>query len=155
MTFRNKKSIGIKRMVQTQFRGSYNQSAPGQNGRHFADGIFTCIFLNKNIWISIKISLKCVPKGPMNNKSALIQLMAWRRTGDMPLSEPMPTRFTAAYMRHQGSWVNKLIVSVTCEFSILSTYFCYKVHISSPYNVFCYQWPLLLKWFNFNPSMDK
>ena len=34
-----------------------------QNGRHFPDAIFQCIFLNENIWISIKISLKFVPKG--------------------------------------------------------------------------------------------
>ena len=24
-----------------------------QNGRHFADGIFKCIFLNEKVWISI------------------------------------------------------------------------------------------------------
>ena len=30
-------------------------------GRHFSDDIFKCIFLNENVWISIKISLKFVP----------------------------------------------------------------------------------------------
>ena len=34
---------------------------PTQNGRHFADDIFKCIFLNENIWIWLKISLKFVP----------------------------------------------------------------------------------------------
>ena len=62
---------------------------PRQNGRHFADAIFKCIFLNENVSISIKISLKYVPKGPINNIPALVQIMAWRRTGDKPLSEPM------------------------------------------------------------------
>ena len=62
---------------------------PWQNGRHFTDNIFKCIFLNENVWISIKISLKCVPKDPINNIPALVQIMAWHRTGDKPLSEPM------------------------------------------------------------------
>ena len=39
--------------------------------------------------ISIKISLKFVPMGPINNIPALVQILAWRRSGDKPLSEPM------------------------------------------------------------------
>ena len=77
-----------------------NSSPPGQNGRHFADDLFKSIFLNENVWISIKISLNFVSKGPINNIQALVQIMAWRRIGDKPLSEPMLTRFSAAYMRH-------------------------------------------------------
>ena len=42
-----------------------------------------------NAIYSIKISLKFVPKGPINNIPALVQIMAWRRPGDKPLSEPM------------------------------------------------------------------
>ena len=61
---------------------------PRQNGRHFADDIFNRISLNENICIPIKISLKFVPNGPINNIPALIQIMAWRRPGDKPLSEP-------------------------------------------------------------------
>ena len=60
-----------------------------QNGRHFADNIFKCIFVNEIIWISTNIPLKFVPKGQINNISALVQIMAWRRPGDEPLSEPM------------------------------------------------------------------
>ena len=37
-----------------------------------ADGILKCIFFNENFRILIKISLKFVPKGPMDNKSALV-----------------------------------------------------------------------------------
>ena len=62
---------------------------PRQNGRHFADGIFKCIFLNEDIWIFIKISLKFVPKVRINNIPALVQIMALHRPGDKPLSEPM------------------------------------------------------------------
>ena len=66
-----------------------NTLRPRQDGRHFADDIFKCIFLNKNVWIPIKISQKFVPKGAINNIPALVQIMAWRRPGDKPLSEPM------------------------------------------------------------------
>ena len=68
-----------------------NTLRPRQNGHHFADDIFKCIFLNESIWISIEISLKFVPKGPINNIPALVQIMATgrRRPGDKPLSEPM------------------------------------------------------------------
>ena len=40
-----------------------NTLGPRQNGRHFPDNIFKCIFLNENVWILIKISLKFVRKG--------------------------------------------------------------------------------------------
>ena len=60
---------------------------PKQNGLHFTDDTFKRIFLNENVRISIKISLKFVSKGPINNIPALVQIMAWRRPGDKPLSE--------------------------------------------------------------------
>ena len=66
-----------------------NTSRPRQNGRHFADDTFKRIFLKENVRISIKISLKFVPKSPINNIPALFQIMAWRRPGDKPLSEAM------------------------------------------------------------------
>ena len=58
-----------------------------------ADDIFKRIFLNDNVRISIQISLKFVPRGSINNKPALIQVMAWRRTGDKPLPEEMLTQW--------------------------------------------------------------
>ena len=64
-----------------------------------ADDIFKCIFQNENDRITIQISLKFVPISPIDNTPALVQVMAWRRTGDTPLSEPMLTRFTDVYMR--------------------------------------------------------
>ena len=65
-----------------------------QNGRHFADDTFNRIFVNENVRISIRFSLKFVPKGPINNIPALVQIMAWRRPGDKPLSEPMMVSLT-------------------------------------------------------------
>ena len=59
-----------------------------------ADDNFKCIFLNENNKIS--------SRSPIDNKQALVQVMAWRRTGDKPLPESMLTWFTDAYMRHQG-----------------------------------------------------
>ena len=77
-----------------------DSSPPGQNGCHFPEDIFKCIFMNEKFCIVIQISLKFVPKGPINNIPALVQKMAWRGSCDKPLSEPMLTHFTDAYMRH-------------------------------------------------------
>ena len=52
---------------------------PGQHISQFADDIFKCILLNENVWILITIWLKFVPKCPIDNNSALVQVMAWRR----------------------------------------------------------------------------
>ena len=60
------------------------------------DDIFKCIFLHENDRIPIPISLKLVPKSSIDNKPALVQIMAWRRTGDMPLPEPIMTQLTDA-----------------------------------------------------------
>ena len=73
---------------------------PRQNYRHFADHIFKYIFFNENVWISLNISLKFVPKLGINNIPSLVLITAWRRIGDRPLSKPMLTWFTDAYMRH-------------------------------------------------------
>ena len=83
------------------YRSRDVDSSPlGLNGRHFPDDIFKCIFETEKICILIRISLKFVPKGPINNIPALVQIMAWRRSGDKPLSEPMFIQFTDAYMRY-------------------------------------------------------
>ena len=65
--------------------------------RQFPDDIF----LNGNIWISIKISLKFIPWVP-NNIPVLVQIMVWRLPGDKPLSERMMVKITDAYMRHSA-----------------------------------------------------
>ena len=67
---------------------------------NMADNIFKCILLNENDIIRIQISLKFVPRSPTDNKSSLVQVMAWCQTGDKPLSEPMLTQFIDAYMHH-------------------------------------------------------
>ena len=49
----------------------------------------SAIFVNKNRYISIKISLKFVPNGLISNIPVLVQIMACCRPGDKPLSKAM------------------------------------------------------------------
>ena len=79
---------------------------PRQDGRHFPDDIFKCIILNENVWIPIKISLKFVPKGPINNIPAMVPIMAWRRPGDKPFSEPMMVSLLTHICITRPQWVN-------------------------------------------------
>ena len=83
----------------------FNTLRPRQHGRHFADDTFKCIFLNENVWIPVKFSLKYVPKGPINNIPPLVQIMAWRRSGDKPLSEPMMVDLPTYICVTRPQWV--------------------------------------------------
>ena len=85
---------------------------PRQNGRRFTDDTFQGIFLNENVKISIKISLKFVLKGQINNIPALVQIMAWRRPGDKPLSETMMVRLETLICVTRPQWVNLLKLSI-------------------------------------------
>ena len=53
----------------------FNTLRPRQNGRRFADDTFKRIFLNENVMIAIKISLKFVPKVRINNIPVLVRLL--------------------------------------------------------------------------------
>ena len=90
-----------------------NSLRPRRNRRHFADDIFKCIFLNENVWILIEFSPKFVPKGPINTISALVQIMAWRRPGDKPLSEPMIVSLPTHICVTRPQWVNALTTGQT------------------------------------------
>ena len=65
-----------------------------------ADDIFKWIFLNENDRILIQISLKYIPRSPIDNKPVLVQVKARRLTGDKLLPEPMMTQFIDTYMWH-------------------------------------------------------
>ena len=84
-----------------------NSLRPRLIRRHFADDIFKSIFFNENVWISIKLSLKFVPKGLINNIPALVPIMAWRRSGDKPLSEPMMVSLSTHICVTRPQWVNQ------------------------------------------------
>ena len=62
---------------------------------------FKYIFLNENFGVLNKISLKYIPLGQFDNLAALVQIMAWRRSGHKPLSEPMVAKpFSEAMMEY-------------------------------------------------------
>ena len=73
---------------------------PGQNGHHFEYDIFKCIFLIENKWNSLKISLKSVPKGPINNIPALVQIKAWH--------QPMMVKLLTHLCGTRPQWINTL-----------------------------------------------
>ena len=84
---------------------TFNTLRPRRN-EHFADDIFKRIFFNENVWITIKISLKFVAKGPINNIPALVQIMAWRRPGDKPSSEPVMVSLLTHICVARPQWVD-------------------------------------------------
>ena len=111
--------------------GTFNTLRPRRNGRLFADDTFNRIFLNENIKISIKISLKFVPTGPINNIPALVQIMAWCRSGGKPLFEPMMVSLLMHICVTRPQWVNKEI-GFLCELKFFAlNIFCGEYQQSS------------------------
>ena len=84
---------------------------PRQNGRHFPDAIFKWIFLNENVWISIKISFNFVPMDLIKNIPALGQIMAGCRRCDKPLSEPVKVSLLTQLCVTWPQWVRR------CDFN--------------------------------------
>ena len=110
-----------------------------QYGHHFPDGIFKCIFLNENVWILIKILLKFVTKGPVNNIPSLVQIMVWRWPGDKPLSEPIMVSLPTHIWVPWPQWVNMITQHhyISNQFNSLvslNTFFPHKQPRSIPYN---------------------
>ena len=68
-------------------------------------------FLIENVSISIKISMKFFYNGPINNIPALVQIMAWCRPGDKPLSEPMMVSLLTNIYVIRPKWDNKVHVN--------------------------------------------
>ena len=93
------------------------------NRRHFADDIFKCILENENGWISPRISLKFVPKVRINNIPALVEIMAWRRPGDKPLSGPMMVSLLTHICVIRPQWVKtwSIFFIKTCVLAINTT----------------------------------
>ena len=87
--------------------GAFNTLRPRQNGRYFPDNTSKCTFLIENVWVSFKISLKFVPKVRNNNIPVLVQIMAWRWSGDKPLSEPMMIILLTHICITGPQWVNE------------------------------------------------
>ena len=80
-------------------------------GRDKTNAIFQTTFSNRFSWMKmyeffIKISLKFVSNGLINDIPALVQIMAWRRLGDKPLSEPMIFSLLTHVCVTRPQWVN-------------------------------------------------
>ena len=56
--------------------------------------------MNEKFCLLIPISLKFVSKGPIGNQSVVVQVIAWHRTGDKPLSETKLSQFIDEYIQH-------------------------------------------------------
>ena len=77
-----------------------NSCLPGQNGRNFGTQHFQMHFLEWKWYNSDSDFTEFFFRSPIDNKPALVQVMAWRCIGDKPLPEPMMAQFTDAYMWH-------------------------------------------------------
>ena len=85
--------------VSNEVRGILNTLRLRQNGRHSADDIPKCVFLYQNC-ILFQISLKFIFIGPINNKLALVQIMAWFRKGNKSVSKLIMVWLDDIHMRH-------------------------------------------------------
>ena len=110
--------LSLKNAEKTPHSSPINAMRPRQDGRHFADDIFTCIFFNENGFILIKFSLKYVRKGSIDNNPALVQIMTWRRPGDKPLSEPMMVRSLTHICVTRPQWVKGEALGFFCKLVI-------------------------------------
>ena len=98
----------------------FNTLRPRQNGHYLTD-IFKCIFLKANVWILINISLKFVPKGPINNIPPLVQIMARCRPGGKPLSEPMLVHLLTHVCVTRAHWVKSMTTYGWLDWICLTT----------------------------------
>ena len=73
---------GLKLKWPEVIISSFNTLRSWQNRHHFADDMCKWIFLNENLLISLKISLKFAPKVRINNIPAWVQVMAWHTGTD-------------------------------------------------------------------------
>ena len=76
------------------------------------DGIFKCIFFYEII--PIQISLKFVLKSPVDDKPAVVKVIAWHRPDDKPLPESMMAQLTDAYMLHLGEMSLEFLIRISC-----------------------------------------
>ena len=106
-----------------------NTLRPRQKGPHFPHKIFKCIFLNENVWISIKIPVKFVPKGSINNIQALFQIMAWHRPGDKPLSETMVVTLLMHICTTLPQWVNTVTWPDPNELNSMGVFISVKLQV--------------------------
>ena len=93
-----------------------------QNGHTFADDAFKLIFVIGDVYILIQIPLKFVAMGPINNMPTMVQIMAWCRSGDKPLSEPMMASLLLFFTHYASTGLNQFnkhqhsFIHTTCKY---------------------------------------
>ena len=97
-------------IVSLSFDIHLNTPKPRRKVRHCADGISFVFFQ----WILLYFNSNHSDWG--DNTSAFTGFVAWRRTGNKPLPEPMMNQFTDPCMRHQASICQ---VIVPCDISVI------------------------------------
>ena len=88
-------------------------------------------FLQWKCLNSIQISLKFVPKGPINNIPAFVRIMAWRRPGDKPLSEPMMARLPTHIRVTRPRWINLSFGLTHCNLGSCGNYLTLRISVKS------------------------
>ena len=82
-----------------------------QWGRDKMAAIFRTTFSNRFSWMKkdefrLRFHWFFFPEGPINNIPALAQIVAWCRSGDKPLSEPMMVNLLTHICVIRPQWVN-------------------------------------------------
>ena len=98
-----------------------NKLRTKQNCHHFAHDIFNCIFLNENVWISLKISLKFIPKFRINNIPALVQIKASRLVGAKPMTVSLPTHYASLALSELMTAMQYICTAVYASYDIVVT----------------------------------
>ena len=86
-------------------------------------GSFLTTFSNAFSWMKMykfRLNFKFIPKGPINVIPALVQIMACRRPGDKPLSEPMMVILLTHICVTRPPWVLIYLRSLTVFSSSLT-----------------------------------
>ena len=104
---------------------NHNTLRPRQMAAIFQTRFWNAFHFNENMWIFIKMSLKFVLKGPINNISAMVQIMTWRRPGDKPLFEPMLVNILTHICVTWPQWVNQYLLIYFEELIVRIFSYCY------------------------------
>ena len=105
----------------------FNTLRPRQSCHHFIDTIFRCIFLNEIICISRKVSLWFVRNRRINNILALVEIMAWCRPDNKPLSKRMMISSLMHICITGPQWVTYVriqFISFSCLLIVHKDSFC-------------------------------
>ena len=123
------------------FHFCFDTLRPRRSSRHFPYHIFKSIFLNENIWVLLKISLMLVPKVRINDIPTLVQIRAWRRSGDKSLAEQMIVSLQMHICVTRPRWDKQVLVpwSVTHKTHDMNILYIGSFMVSSPV-IIPHQW---------------